>query len=76
MEHSNFFGFVPMKKSVETLEEGAGGWWRLWKGGEGGIRHTAFAIISGKMALAKVILHFGTTLVPVKKQGYSLISII
>ena len=57
MGHGNFFRFAPMKKSVQTLEEGAGGWWGLWKGGEGSIRHTPFAFISGKMALAKVNLH-------------------
>ena len=34
MGHSNFFRFVHMKNSVQTLEEGAGGWWRLWKGRE------------------------------------------
>ena len=68
MGHRNLFGFVPMKKSVQTLEEGAGGWLRPWKGGEGSIRHTAFAFISGKMALAKVNYIYGTTLVHVKKQ--------
>ena len=71
MGHSNFFRFVPMKKSVATLEEGAGGRWTLWKGGEGRIRHTAFAFISGKMALAKVNYIYGTTLVPVKKRLFA-----
>ena len=68
MGHRNLFGFVPMKKSVQTLEEGAGGWWRPWEGEEGSIRHTAFAFISGKMVLAKVNYIYGTTFVPVKKQ--------
>ena len=57
MGHSNFFRFVPTGKSVQTLKEGGRGWWRLWKGGEGSIRHTAFAFISGKIALANLSLH-------------------
>ena len=68
MRHSNFFGFVPMKKvrtdsggrgrrMVETLER---------RGGE--YQHTAFAFILGKMALAKINYIYGTKLVPVKKQ--------
>ena len=75
MGHSNFFRFVPMKSP-----------YRLWRkgqedGGDSGMEGRGVSgtqplhLSRGKWLWPKSTYIYGTTLVPVKKTGYSLISI-